>query len=89
MVERQREKQFFFNATRRNLYVIIQKPFSYNYFILIAVGKKLVKILGLTAMLRGSGPLQHPTPHPAQHGVGQGEMYSTQALVLRHQKYSP
>lgn len=46
------------------MYVIIQKPFSYNYFILIAVSKKLVKILGLTVMLRGFGPLQHPKTPP-------------------------
>ena len=55
MVDRQREKQFFFKVVCDN-----SGPFSDNYFILIAVSKVLLKILGLTAMLRGSGPLQHP-----------------------------
>ena len=55
MVDRQREKQFFFKLVCDN-----SGPFSDKYFILIAVSKVLMKILGLTAMLKGSGPLQHP-----------------------------
>ena len=44
-----------------NLYVCDNSgPFSDQYFILTAVSKVLLKILGLTAMLRGSDPSNTP-----------------------------
>ena len=55
MVDRKREKKFFFKLVCDN-----SGPFSDNYFILIAVSKVLLKILGLTAMLRGSDPSNAP-----------------------------